>query len=178
MLEIKGTKTYDNLLIAYAGESQARNKYIYFAEKAKKEGYIQIAEIFEETANNEQEHAELWYKYFAGIDSTEENLKTAAAGEHYEWSEMYADMARVARDEGFEQIAAQMEAIAKIEMHHEERYLKLRENIQKQEVFEKKESAIWICSNCGYEHEGKKAPEICPVCFNEKGYFKIKAKNY
>jgi len=176
MQELKGSKTYDNLLIAYAGESQARNKYTFFAEKAREEGYMQIAEIFEATANNEKEHAELWYKHFAGIGKTEENLLTAAEGEHYEWSEMYADMAKVAREEGFTRIAEQMEGVAAIEKHHEERYLRFRENIQKGRVFEREGETAWICMNCGHIHYGEKAPDICPVCFHEKAYFKVKAE--
>ena len=178
MKDLKGSKTYDNLLIAYAGESQARNKYTFFAAKAKEEGYRQIAKIFEDTAANEKAHAELWYKHFAGIGTTEENLLTAAEGEHYEWSEMYADMAKVAREEGFTEIAEQMEGVAAIEKHHEDRYLKFRGNIQKDMVFERDEEVSWICGNCGHQHYGKKAPEICPVCFHARGYFQIKEKNY
>lgn len=178
MQDLMGSKTYDNLLIAYAGESQARNKYTYFASKAKEEGYIQIAGVFEETANNEKEHAEIWYKYFAGIGTTEENLTTAAEGEHYEWSEMYADMAKVARDEGFTQIAEQMKGVADIERFHEERYLKLKENIETGKVFEKDKEVTWICSNCGYHAAGTKAPEVCPVCHHERGYFQVSQKNY
>ncbi|MDO4545590.1 MAG: ferritin family protein [Bacillota bacterium] len=178
MKDLKGSKTYDNLLIAYAGESQARNKYTFFASKAKEEGYRQIATIFEDTAKNEKEHAELWYKHFAGIGTTEENLLTAAEGEHYEWSEMYADMAKVAREEGFTEIAEQMEGVAAIEKHHEDRYLKFRDNLKEGKVFKRDEDVIWICDNCGHQLTGKEAPEICPVCFHEKGYFQIKAKNY
>lgn len=178
MHDLKGSKTYDNLLIAYAGESQARNRYTYFAAKAKEEGYRQIAKIFEETASNEKEHAELWYKHFAGIGTTEENLLVAAEGEHYEWSEMYADMAKVARDEGFTEIAEQMEGVAAVEKHHEDRYLKLRENIEQNKVFSREKDVEWICANCGHQHFGKAAPDICPVCFHDRGYFKIKAKNY
>lgn len=176
MQELKGSKTYENLLIAYAGESQARNKYTFFASKAREEGYMQIARIFEETASNEKEHAELWYKHFAGIGTTEENLLTAAEGEHYEWSEMYADMAKVAREEGFTRIADQMEGVAAIEKHHEERYLKFRDDIRNGRVFEREEEKAWICTNCGHIHYGKEAPEICPVCFHERGYFKVKAE--
>ncbi len=178
MERLKGSKTYDNLLIAYAGESQARNKYTYFATKAREEGFQQIADIFEETASNEKEHAELWYKHFAGIGTTEENLQTAAEGEHYEWSQMYSDMAKVAREEGFEHIAKQMDGVAAIEKEHEERYLRLKENMQAGKVFRKDKEVIWICSNCGHEHKGKEAPAICPVCFHQQGYFKIKAENY
>lgn len=178
MIDLKGSKTYDNLLIAYAGESQARNKYTFFASKAREEGYRQIAEIFEDTAANEKEHAELWYKHFAGIGTTLENLQTAADGENYEWSQMYADMARVAREEGFSHIAQQMDGVAAIEKEHEERYLKLRENVEKKKVFNKDEEVLWICGNCGHEHRGTDAPEICPVCYHERGYFRIKAENY
>ncbi|MDO4485753.1 MAG: ferritin family protein [Bacillota bacterium] len=172
MNDLKGSKTYDNLLIAFAGESQARNKYTFFASKAKEEGYREMAAIFEETAANEKEHAELWYKHFAGIGTTEENLLVAAEGEHYEWSEMYADMAQVARNEGFTEIAEQMMGVAAIEKFHEERYLKLREDIRSNQVFEKNEEVTWICTNCGHHHSGSKAPQICPVCKHERGYFK------
>lgn len=172
MNDLKGSKTYDNLLIAFAGESQARNKYTFFASKAKEEGYREMAAIFEETAANEKEHAELWYKHFAGIGTTEENLLAAAEGEHYEWSEMYADMAQVARNEGFTEIAEQMMGVAAIEKFHEERYLKLREDIRSNQVFEKNEEVTWICTNCGHHHSGSKAPQICPVCKHERGYFK------
>lgn len=171
MNDLKGSKTYDNLLIAYAGESQARNKYDFFASKAKEEGFRHIAKIFEETASNEKEHAELWYKHFTGIGTTEENLLTAAEGEHYEWSEMYADMAKVAREEGFTEIAAQMEGIAAIEKFHEERYNRLRKSIVDKKVFEKEEKVTWMCSNCGHQHFGTQAPQICPVCKHDRGYF-------
>lgn len=176
MQNLKGSETYENLLIAYAGESQARNKYTYFASKAREEGYMQIADIFEKTADNEKEHAELWYKHFAGIGTTEENLLTAAEGEHYEWSEMYAEMAKVAREEGFTRIAEQMEGVAAIEKHHEERYLKFRDDIRNGRVFERENEEAWICTNCGHIHYGKEAPKVCPVCFHERGYFKIKAE--
>lgn len=176
MKDLKGSKTYENLLIAYAGESQARNKYTFFASKAREEGYMQIADIFEDTAANEKEHAELWYRHFAGIGTTEENLLTAAEGEHYEWSEMYADMAKVAREEGFSQIAEQMEGVAGIERHHEERYLRLREDIRQKRVFDREEEHIWVCTNCGHHHKGNSAPELCPVCFHDRGYFKIEEK--
>lgn len=178
MNDLKGSKTYDNLLIAYAGESQARNKYTFFAEKAKEEGFRQIADIFEDTASNEKEHARMWYKHFAGVDTTVENLLTAAEGEHYEWSEMYAEMAKVAREEGFSEIAEEMEGVAAIEKHHEERYMKLRENIQNDRVFEKEKDVTWICGNCGHQLCGKSAPQICPVCKHNKGYFQMKEKNY
>lgn len=178
MNDLKGSKTYENLLMAFAGESQARNKYTFFAAKAREEGLRQMGDIFEETAANEKEHAELWYKHFAGIGTTEENLLSAAQGEHYEWSEMYADMAKVAREEGFEEIAKQMEGVAGVEKHHEERYRKLKRNIQQNNVFSRPGEEIWICGNCGYQHCGKEAPEICPVCFHDRGYFRIKAENY
>ena len=178
MQDLKGSKTYDNLLIAFAGESQARNKYTFFAAKAKEEGYRKIAGIFEDTAANEKEHAELWYRHLAGIGTTEENLISAAEGEHYEWSEMYADMAKVAREEGYTEIAKQMEGVAAIEKHHEDRYLKLRDNIRNGKVFSRDEEVIWICTNCGHQLTGKDAPEICPVCFHDRGYFMIKEKNY
>ncbi len=178
MQDLKGSKTYDNLLIAYAGESQARNKYEFFAAKAQEEGYRQIAELFCETASNEKEHAEIWYKHFVGIGTTPENLMTAAEGEHYEWSEMYDDMACVAREEGFEQIARQMEQVAAIEKEHETRYRKLWENIKTQQVFARDSEVTWICGSCGHEVKGKDAPEICPVCHHAQGYFRIKAENY
>ncbi|MBC5998656.1 rubrerythrin family protein [Clostridiales Family XIII bacterium BX16] len=178
MQDLKGSKTYDNLLIAYAGESQARNKYEFFAAKAQEEGYRQIAELFHETADNEKEHAEIWYKHFVGIGTTPENLMTAAEGEHYEWSEMYDDMACVAREEGFEQIARQMEQVAAIEKEHETRYRKLWENIKTQQVFARDSEVTWICGSCGHEVKGKDAPEICPVCHHAQGYFRIKAENY
>ena len=168
---LKGSKTFNNLLIAFAGESQARNKYCYFAAKAREEGFIQIAGIFEETASNEKEHAELWYKHFAGIGTTEENLLTAAEGEHYEWSEMYADMAKTAREEGFTEIASQMEGVAAIEKFHEERYRRFRKDIIENKVFEKEEKVMWMCSNCGHQHYGTEAPQICPVCKHDRGYF-------
>lgn len=171
MNDLKGSKTYDNMLIAFAGESQARNKYSFFAAKAREEGFMHIAKIFEETASNEKEHAELWYKHFAGIGSTVENLLTAAEGEHYEWSEMYADMAKVAREEGFSEIASQMEGVAAIEKFHEERYNSLRKEIIDNKVFERDTEVVWICSNCGHQHYGTEAPQICPVCKHERGYF-------
>ena len=177
MKELKGSKTYDNLLIAFAGESQARNKYTYFASRAREEGYREIADVFEDTAGNEKEHAELWYKHFAGIGTTEENLLTAAEGEHYEWSEMYSDMARVAREEGFTQIAEQMEGVAAIEKTHEERYRKYREDIKTGKVFQRDEEVVWRCRNCGHHHTGKDAPQICPVCFHDRGYFQTACKS-
>lgn len=178
MKELKESKTYDNLLMAFAGESQARNRYTFYASKAKEEGYMQIAKIFEETASNEKEHAELWFKHAIGIGTTEENLRAAAEGENYEWTQMYAEMARTAREEGFMELAEQMEGVASIEKEHEERYRKLVENMQNDTVFSKKEDVIWQCSNCGYQFTGKEAPEICPVCFHAKAYFQVKAENY
>lgn len=178
MKDLKGTKTLENLMIAFAGESQARNKYSYYASKAKKDGYVQIQKIFEETAENEKEHAKLWFKLAQGIGSTEENLLDAAAGEHYEWTDMYKEMAKTAREEGFEEIALQMEGVAAIEKEHEERYKKLAENIKEGKVFEKKEEVLWQCANCGYQVVGKEAPDVCPVCNHPQAYFQVKAENY
>lgn len=178
MKDLKGTKTLENLMIAFAGESQARNKYSYYASKAKKDGYVQIQKIFKETAENEKEHAKLWFKLAHGIGSTEENLLDAAAGEHYEWTDMYKEMAKTARAEGFEEIALQMEGVAAIEKEHEERYKKLAENIKEGKVFEKQEEVLWQCSNCGYQVVGKEAPDVCPVCNHPQAYFQVKAENY
>ena len=179
MSKYAGTQTEKNLEAAFAGESQARNKYTYFASKAKKDGYEQIAEIFTETANNEKEHAKLWYKLLAGgIGSTEENLLSAAEGENYEWTEMYAQFAKEAREEGFNDIAYQFEAVAAIEKAHEERYRKLLENVKEGLVFSRDGDMIWECGNCGHIHFGKKAPQLCPVCKHPQAYFKIKAQNY
>lgn len=178
MKDLKGSKTLENLLIAFAGESQARNKYTFFADKARKEGYMQIAKIFEDTASNEKAHAELWFKHAAGIGTTEENLIVAAEGENYEWTEMYAEMAKTARDEGFTEIAAQMEGVAAVEKEHEERYRKLAANVKEGKVFSKDEEVLWQCRNCGHQLTGKDAPEICPVCHHAKAYFQIKAENY
>ena len=177
-MELKGRKTEKNLLEAFAGESMARNKYTYFASKAKKEGYEQIAAIFEETANNEKEHAKLWFKALEGIGSTADNLKHAAEGEHYEWTDMYAEFAKVAREEGFDEIAAQFDGVAKIEKEHEERYRKLLGNIEGGQVFSKDGDMVWVCRNCGHIHVGKAAPEVCPVCFHPQAYFELKARNY
>ena len=179
-MELKGSKTEANLLAAFAGESQARNKYTYFASKAKKEGYEQIAAIFEETANNEKEHAKMWFKELNGgdIPTTEENLLAAAEGENYEWTDMYAGFAEVAREEGFDRIAALFEGVAKIEKEHEERYRKLLENVKGDLVFSKDGDAIWKCRNCGHIVIGKKAPEVCPVCAHPQSFFEIKAENY
>ena len=172
-MELKGSKTENNLLKAFAGESQARNKYTYFASKAKKEGFNQIAEVFEETAENEKEHAKLWFKHLNGIGSTYENLLAAAAGENGEWTEMYKEMAKTAREEGFDEIAKQFEGVAEIERRHEERYLRLAKNVKENTVFVKEGEKVWICTNCGHIHVGKEAPEACPVCAHPKAYFKI-----
>ena len=179
-MELKGSKTEQNLMTAFAGESQARNKYTYFASKAKKEGYEQIAAIFQETADNEKEHAKLWFKLLEGgdIKTTTENLKAAAEGENYEWTDMYDRMAKEAKEEGFDRIAYLFEAVGKIEKEHEERYKKLLENVEGELVFSREGDAIWKCRNCGHIVIGKQAPEICPVCKHEKAYFEIKAENY
>ena len=179
-MELKGSKTEQNLMTAFAGESQARNKYTYFASKAKKEGYEQIAAIFQETADNEKEHAKIWFKLLNGgaIGSTEENLKAAAAGENYEWTDMYAEFAKTAKEEGFARIAYLFEEVGKIEKEHEERYLKLLENVKEGKVFEAGEVKIWKCRNCGHIVVGTSAPEVCPVCNHPKAFFEIKAENY
>ena len=179
-MELKGSRTEANLMTAFAGESQARNKYTYYASKAKKDGYVQIAQIFEETANNEKEHAKIWFKLLhdGGVPTTVENLKDAAAGENYEWTEMYAEFAKVAKEEGFDHIAALFEMVAKIEKDHEERYKKLLANIEGGLVFSRDGDMMWICSNCGHVHIGKEAPEVCPVCAHPKAYFMVKAENY
>ena len=179
-MELKGSKTEQNLQAAFAGESQARNKYTYFASQAKKEGYEQIAAIFMETAENEREHAKMWFKALHGgkVPTTLENLMDAASGENYEWTEMYAEMARTAREEGFEAIARQMEGVAAIEKHHEERYLKLAANIKEEEVFEKVTETMWKCRNCGHLYFGKKPPVVCPVCAHPQAYFEVNAENY
>ena len=179
-MELKGSKTEANLMAAFAGESQARNKYTYYASKAKKEGYEQIAAIFQETADNEKEHAKLWFKLLNGgaIGSTEENLKAAAAGENYEWTDMYAEFAKTAKEEGFARIAYLFEEVGKIEKEHEERYLKLLENVKEGKVFEAGEVKIWKCRNCGHIVVGTSAPEVCPVCNHPKAFFEIKAENY
>ncbi|MBP3432936.1 MAG: rubrerythrin family protein [Alistipes sp.] len=178
MKDLKGTKTEKNLWEAFAGESQARNKYTYFASKAKKDGYVQIAKIFEETAANEKEHAEIWFKLLNGIGSTAENLKSAAEGENYEWTDMYAEMAKDAREEGFDHIAFLFDEVGKIEKEHEERYRKLLANVEGGLVFSRDGDMIWQCSNCGHIHVGKKAPEVCPVCVHPQAYFQIKSENY
>ncbi len=178
--ELKGSKTEANLQAAFAGESQARNKYSYYASKAKKEGFVQIAALFEETANNEKEHAKIWFKLLHGGDmpDTVANLKDAAAGENYEWTDMYAKFAAEAREEGFDRIALLFEMVAKIEKEHEARYLKLLSNIEDGLVFSRDGEQVWQCSNCGHVVVGKKAPEICPVCAHPKAYFQIRAENY
>ena len=179
-MELKGSKTEKNLMDAFAGESQARNKYTYFASKAKKDGYEQIAAIFEETAANEKEHAKLWFKLLNGgeVPSTEENLASAAGGEAYEWQDMYPRMAKEAREEGFDKIAYLFEAVGKIEKEHEERYKKLLENVKDGLVFSKDGDKIWKCRNCGHIVVGKTAPSVCPVCAHPQSYFEIKAENY
>ena len=178
-MELKGSKTEKNLMAAFSGESEARNKYTYYASKAKKDGYVQIAKIFEETAANEKEHAKIWFKLLKdGIGATEFNLKDAAEGENYEWTEMYPTFAKEAREEGFTHIAYLFEQVAKIEKEHEERYKKLLENIEEGIVFSRDNDCIWQCSNCGHIVVGKKAPEVCPVCAHPQAYFEIKAENY
>uniref|UniRef100_UPI0040574B21 rubrerythrin n=1 Tax=Acetatifactor sp. TaxID=1872090 RepID=UPI0040574B21 len=179
MAELKGSKTEKNLMEAFAGESMARNKYTYFASKAKKDGYVQIAQLFEETAANEKEHAKIWYKLLnGGIGSTTENLKAAAEGENYEWTEMYDKFAKEAREEGFDDIADLFEGVAAIEKEHEERYRKLLANIEDGIVFSRDGDTIWQCRNCGHICVGQKAPEVCPVCNHPQAYFEIKADNY
>ena len=179
-MELKGSKTEANLMAAFAGESQARNKYTYYASKAKKEGYEQIAAIFEETANNEKEHAKLWFKelHNGEVPSTLENLKDAASGENYEWTNMYKEFAEVARSEGFNEIARLFEGVGEIEKHHEERYMKLVDNIENNLVSEKGEEKIWICRNCGHIYKGKNALKVCPICKHPESYMEVKAENY
>ncbi len=179
-MELKGSKTEANLQAAFAGESQARNKYTFYASKAKKEGYVQISNLFLETAGNEKEHAELWFKALHGdeIPDTVTNLIDAAAGEHYEWTDMYAEMAKTAREEGFAAIAAQMEGVAAIEKRHEERYLALKKNIEEGKVFTREGEQVWICTNCGHIHIGPKAPDLCPVCKHAQAYFELYVQNF
>ena len=179
-MQLKGSKTERNLMAAFAGESQARNKYTYFASKAKKDGYEQIAAIFEETANNEKEHAKMWFKELNGgeVPSTPENLAAAADGENYEWTDMYNDFAKVAREEGFDEIAAKFEGVAAIEKEHEKRYRKLLKNIEDKKVFSADGDTIWVCRNCGHVVIGKDAPAVCPVCAHPQAYFEIKAENF
>ena len=179
-MELKDSKTYQNLMTAFAGESQARNKYTYFASAAKKEGYEQIAAIFEETANNEKEHAKMWFKLLNGgaVPSTKENLKTAAEGENYEWTDMYDSFAKEAEEEGFKEIANKFRLVAAIEKEHEERYLKLLNNIASERVFDKEDTTVWVCRNCGYVHVGKTAPKVCPACNHPQAYFEMRNTNY
>ena len=179
-MELKGSKTEANLLAAFAGESQAHTKYQYYASKAKKDGYEQIADIFLETAANEKEHAKIWFKLLhdGGVPATTENLKDAAAGENYEWTDMYAGFAKTAREEGFDKIAALFEMVGAIEKEHEERYRKMLGNIEEGIVFSRDGDQIWKCRNCGHIVVGKKAPEVCPVCEHPQAYFELKAENY
>ena len=179
-MELKGSRTEANLMAAFAGESQARNKYTYYASKAKKEGYEQIAAIFTETADNEKEHAKMWFKLLhdGAVPDTMTNLKDAAEGENYEWTDMYAEFAKVAKEEGFDRIAYLFEAVGKVEKEHEERYRKLLQNIEDGKVFEYGEIKVWKCRNCGHIHVAVKAPEKCPVCDHPKAYFELKAENY
>lgn len=178
-MDLKGSKTEANLMTAFAGESQARNKYTYYASKAKKDGYQQIAAIFEETANNEKEHAKIWFKLLHnGIADTMDNLKDAAAGENYEWTEMYREFAEVADEEGFTQIAELFRGVAAIEKHHEERYITLLKKVEDGIVFKKDNEVYWMCRNCGHIVKAKEAPEICPVCAHPKAYFEVQAENY
>lgn len=177
-MDLKGTRTEANLQAAFAGESQARNKYTYFASVAKKEGYNQISDLFLETANNEKEHAKLWFKHLNGIGTTMQNLESAADGENYEWTDMYAEFAKVAKEEGFDELAEQFENVAKIEKTHEERYRKLLANVKNGEVFKKGSTVIWECANCGHVVIAVAAPEVCQVCFHPQSYFKVKAENY
>lgn len=178
-MELKGSKTEQNLMTAFAGESQARNKYTYYASKAKKDGYEQIAAIFEETAGNEKEHAKMWFKLLHdGIPTTEENLLDAATGENYEWTDMYEGFAKTAKEEGFDHIAYLFTEVGKIEKHHEERYRKLLDNVREEKVFTSEQPKMWICRNCGHIHFGNEAPEVCPVCEHPKAYFEERKENY
>ena len=177
-MELKGSKTEQNLMTAFAGESQARNKYTYFASVAKKEGYEQIAAIFQQTADNEKEHAKLWFKALGGLGDTAANLLAAAEGETYEWTDMYDTFAKEAEEEGFKALAFQFRAVAAIEKAHEERYRKLLANVEMQQVFEKAEMTMWECRNCGHLVMGKKAPEVCPVCAHPKAFFEVRKENY
>ena len=177
-MNLKGSKTEQNLMAAFAGESQARNKYDYYASKAKKDGYEQIAAIFQETASNEKEHAKIWFKLFHGINSTLDNLQDAAAGENYEWTEMYAEFAKIADEEGFHDIAAKFRGVAAIEKTHEERYNQLATAVKNGEIFVKMSESVWVCRNCGHMHVGKSAPELCPVCAHPQAYFELRSDNY
>lgn len=176
--KLKGTKTEANLRAAFAGESEARNKYTYYASRAKKDGFEQIAALFQETADQEKEHAKMWFKLFHGIDGTAENLVDAAAGEQYEWTDMYPTMAREAREEGFTEIAALFDMVAAVEKAHEERYRRLLANVKDKLVFSREGDCLWQCRNCGHIHVGKSAPEVCPVCRHPQAYFQLKAENY
>ena len=177
-MELKGSKTEKNLMEAFSGESQARNKYTYFASVAKKEGYEQIAAIFQHTADNEKEHAKMWFKELKGIGNTAENLLAAAEGENYEWTDMYDGFAKVAEEEGFTELAAKFRMVAAIEKTHEERYRKLLNNVEMKKVFEKSEETMWECRNCGHIVIGKKAPDVCPVCAHPQAYFEVRKENY
>jgi rubrerythrin len=177
-MELKGSKTEANLKVAFMGESMARNKYTYFASKAKKDGYVQIANLFEETADNEKEHAKMWFKLLSGIGTTSDNLAAAAEGEHEEWTAMYVEFARIAKEEGFSEIAALFDGVAAVEKEHEERYRKLLENVKGDGVFSRDGDVVWQCLNCGHIHTGAKAPELCPVCAHPQAYFAVKAENY
>ena len=177
-MELKGSKTEKNLMAAFSGESEARNKYTYFASVAKKEGYEQISAIFLDTANNEKEHAKMWFKALGGLGDTAKNLLSAAEGENYEWTDMYAGFAKDAEEEGFTELAAKFRMVAAIEKTHEERYLKLLNNVEMQQVFEKAGEAIWECRNCGHLVMGKKAPQVCPVCNHPQSYFEMRKENY
>lgn len=177
-MDLKGSKTEKNLWAAFAGESQARNKYTYYAGVAKKEGYEQIAAIFNETADNEKEHAKLWFKFLNGIGDTKANLKAAAAGENYEWTEMYKQFEQEAREEGFDEIADFFHEVAEVEAEHEKRYLALLKNLEEGKVFKKDEVVKWRCRNCGYVHEGKEAPEVCPACAHPQAHYELLAENY
>ena len=177
-MELKGSKTEKNLKAAFSGESEARNKYTYFASVAKKEGFEQLAEIFQKTADNEKEHAKMWFKLLGGIGNTETNLKSAAEGENYEWTDMYKTFADEAEEEGFHEIAAKFRMVAKIERSHEERYLALLNNVQMQTVFAKGEQVMWECRNCGHLVVGAKAPQVCPVCNHPQAYFEVRKENY
>ena len=180
MKELKGSRTEANLMAAFAGESQATNKYLYYASQAKKDGYVQISKLFEETSSNEKEHAKIWFKLLHGgaVPGTVENLRDAAAGENYEWTDMYAEFAKVAKEEGFDHIAYLFEGVGKIEKEHEERYLALLKNIEDGVVFKKEEPVKWQCANCGHEYVGTDAPDMCPICNHPLAYFQVKAENY
>lgn len=177
-MELKGSQTEKNLWTAFAGESQARNKYTFFASQAKKDGFEQIAEVFTKTADNEKEHAKLWFKALSGINDTASNLESAASGENYEWTDMYKEFAKTAREEGFNEIADQFEGVAKIEKHHEERFKALLKNVRENKVFTKAKKVVWECRNCGHRVEGEKAPDICPVCKHPMSYFQVLAEEF